>query len=141
MDGLAVAAETGERRRRYLHESPTCNGRCTAVADGARPTHPIASPATPSATPLPPQLLQTGCDSHMIKNLPGHSSLKTTMIDTHCMPVRTVKSRRARWILSVLQARKRAAVSYDNRPFAFPCRLISISSSQPACSPIAKRPQ
>jgi len=36
-------------------------------------------------------LLQANYDIRTIQTMLGHSSLKTTMIYTHCVPVRTVK--------------------------------------------------
>jgi site-specific recombinase XerD len=43
-------------------------------------------------------LLQANYDIRTIQKLLGHASLKTTMIYTHCVPVRTVKEPKARSI-------------------------------------------
>nr|WP_246561840.1 tyrosine-type recombinase/integrase [Geobacter grbiciae] len=40
---------------------------------------------------LQPAFLQANYDIRTIQTKLGHASLKTTMIYTHCVPVRTVK--------------------------------------------------
>ena len=45
-------------------------------------------------------MLQAGYDIRTIQTKLGHSSLKTTMIYTHCVPVRTIKEARSPLVLS-----------------------------------------
>jgi len=85
---LTLVEETDEWRRAHVHESLLQKALYIAVRKAGITKKVTAHTFRHS---FATHLLQANYDIRTIQTKLGHSSLKTTMIYTHCVPVRTVK--------------------------------------------------
>ncbi len=85
---LTLIAESGQRRRWHVHESKLQKALYLAVRKAGITKRVTAHTFRHSYAT---HLLQANYDIRTIQTKLGHSSLKTTMIYTHCVPVRTMK--------------------------------------------------